>query len=77
MAMKLAVNGSLSLSKQTKHVKARYYFIKDKLEEGEVDIHYCPTEEMWSHTLNKPKNTIPFQKDQARLMNIPLGKAIM
>ena len=40
--MRLAVNGSLSSSKRTKHIKARYYFIKDKIEEGEVDVRYCP-----------------------------------
>ena len=29
--MRLAVNESLSSSKRTKHIKARYYFIEDKL----------------------------------------------
>ena len=71
--MRLAVNGSLSLSKRTKHIKARYYFIKDKIEEGEVDVRYCPTTEMWSDVLNKPKHGTPFKKDRAKLMNVPLA----
>ena len=71
--MRLAVNGSLSSSKRTKHIKARYYFIKDKIEEGEVDVRYCPTTEMWSDILNKPKHGTPFKKDRAMLMNVPVG----
>ena len=58
--------------KRTKHIKARYYFIKDKIEEGEVDVRYCPTTEMWSDVLNKPKHGTPFKKDCAKLMNVPL-----
>ncbi len=71
--MRLAVNGSLSSSKRTKHIKARYYFIKDKIGEGEVDVRYCPTTEMWSDVLKKPKHGTPFKKDQAMLMNVPIS----
>ncbi len=67
------MNGSLSSLKQTKHIKARYYFIKDKIEEGEVNVRYCPTTEMWSDILNKPKHGTPFKKDHAMLMNVPIG----
>jgi hypothetical protein len=44
----LAVNGTFLSSKRTKHIKARYFFIKDKIEEGKVEIRYCPTKKMWS-----------------------------
>ena len=44
--MRLAVNESMSSSKLTKHIKARYYFIKDKIEEGEVEVQYCPTKDI-------------------------------
>jgi len=65
------VNGKFSSSKRTKHIKARYFFVKDKIEEGEVEIRYCPTEKMWSDVLNKPKQGSPFRKDRAMLMGIP------
>ena len=67
----LAVNRTFSSSTQTEHIKARYFFIKDKIEEGEVEIRYCPTEKMWSDVLNKPKQGGPFRKDRAILMCIP------
>ncbi len=57
--MRLALNGSMSSSSRTKHIKARYYFVKDKVEEGEVDIRYCPTKQMWSDVLNKAKTGSP------------------
>ena len=53
--MRLAINGSLSSSSRTKHIKAKYYFVKDKIEEGKIDLRHCPTEIMWSDVLNKPK----------------------
>ncbi len=71
--IRLAVNGSLSSSKRTKHIKARYYFIKDKIEEGQVDVRYCPTTEMWNDVLNKLKHGTPFKKDRAMLMKVPVG----
>ncbi len=46
--------------------------MKDKVEEGEADIRYCPTEQMWSDVLNKPKQEAPFRKDRAMLMNVPI-----
>ncbi len=70
--LRLATNGSMSLSKRTKHIKARYYFIKDKVEEGEVEVQYCPTDKMWSDVFNKPKQGLPFRTDRAMLMNVPV-----
>ena len=67
----LAVNGIFSSSKRTKHIKARYFFIKDKIEEGKVEIRYCPTKKMWSDVLNKHKQGAPFRKDRAMLMGVP------
>ena len=67
----LAVDGTFLSSKRTNHIKARYFFIKDKIEEGEVDIRYCPTEKIWSNILNKPKQGGQFRKDRAMLMGVP------
>jgi hypothetical protein len=37
----LSLNGTFLSSKRTKHIKARYFFIKDKIEEAKVEIRYC------------------------------------
>ena len=70
--IRLATNGPLSSSPRTKHIKARYYFIKDKIDEGEVEMQYCPTEKMWCNVLNKPKQGSPFLEDRSMLMNVPV-----
>ena len=68
--MRLKVNGTLSSSKRTKHIKARYFFIKDKVVLGEVDIEHCPTEIMGADVLNKPKGGQHFCLDRSYLMNV-------
>ena len=59
--VRLAVKGSLPSSKRNKHIKARYYFIKDKIDEGEVDLRFCPDEMMVADILKKTKSGAAFR----------------
>ena len=68
--MCLEINVSLSSSKRTNHIKARYILIKDKVDSGEIKIEHCPTEIMWEDVLSKPKGGMPFRLDCSYLMNI-------
>jgi hypothetical protein len=68
--MQLEVNGSFSSSKQTKHIKCRYYFICDKIADDDLKVMYCPTEIMWADVLTKPKQGAPFCLDRSHLMSI-------
>ncbi len=47
-------NGRVSSSKQMKHIKAKYFLIKDYYNSGEIDLRYCPTDVMWADVLTKP-----------------------
>jgi hypothetical protein len=67
----LANNGRWSSSKRTKHIKSRYFFIKDKVDQGEVSIEHQPTDMMWSDVLTKPKQGKGFRLDRSMLMNVP------
>jgi hypothetical protein len=40
--MQLEVNSPFSSSKQTKHIKCRYYFICDKIADDDLKVMYCP-----------------------------------
>ena len=64
----LATNGRWSSSKRTKHIKSRYFFIKDKVDSGEVTIEHRPTDQMWSDMLTKPKQGKGFRVDRSWLM---------
>ena len=70
--MRLEVNGSVSSSKPTKHIKWRYFSIRDKIANRDLKIRYCPTETMWADVLTKPKQGGPFRLDRSHLMNIPI-----
>jgi hypothetical protein len=42
----LIKNGKLTSGKRTKHIKAKFFFIKDRVDDGEIRVVDCPTEEM-------------------------------
>jgi hypothetical protein len=53
-SLSLEKNGRISSSNRTKHIKAKYFLIKDYYKLGEIDLHYCPTDVMWADVLTKP-----------------------
>jgi hypothetical protein len=71
-AILLEVNGRMSSSKRTKHIKSKYFFIKDKVDQGEIEIRKKDTDDMWCDVCTKPKQGSPFRKDRAMIMNCPM-----
>jgi hypothetical protein len=69
--LSLEKNGRISSSKQTKHIKAKYFLIKDYYESGEIDLRYCPTDVMWADVLTKPLQGQKFRDMRAFLQNCP------
>jgi hypothetical protein len=61
-------NGKFSSRKKTKHIKAKFFFIKDKVDEGGVKVMDCPSKEMWADVLTKPLQGMAFRKMRAELM---------
>jgi len=51
--IRLTFNGK-SCSDRTKHIKLRYFFIKQYIDSGEFEITHCPTEMMVADILTKP-----------------------
>ena len=71
-AISLEKNGKASSSKRTKHIRMRYFFIKDCVDRGEVIVKHCPTKEMWSDILTKPKQGKEFFLMRSKLMGCPV-----
>jgi hypothetical protein len=65
----LEKNGRLSSSKRTKHIKAKYLYIRHYHNSGELELQYCPTDMMWADVLTKPLQGSKFQQFCAFLMN--------
>ena len=59
-----------STSSRTKHINIRYFFVKDRVEAGEVVIKYAPTEEMLADILTKPLQGELFRKLRQALLNL-------
>ena len=52
-AIKLAENG-FSSAMRTRHINIRYFFVKDRIAKGEIEVKYCPTKLMIADCLTKP-----------------------
>ena len=50
----LETNRKFSSSRETKHIKVKLFFIKDKVNSKEVKIVDCPAVVMWADVLTKP-----------------------
>lgn len=64
----LANNGR-STSEKTRHIDVRYFWIKDRIDKGEVRIEYLPTAEMTADVLTKPITGALYQRLKDKLMN--------
>ncbi len=69
----LIKNGRMLSDKRTKHIKAKVFFIKDRVDDGEIKVIDCPTEEMWADVMTKPLQGMAFRTMQAELMNCPVN----
>ena len=45
-AIKLENNGQKSMGQISRHINNRYFFITDQINKGNVQVEYCPTDEM-------------------------------
>ena len=68
--MLLEENGMFSSSKRTKHINVRYFFMKDKIDSGEVEIEYCPTEQMIGDFFTKPLQGEKFMEFRKMILNL-------
>ena len=59
-AMQMENNGGVSSGQRTRHINIRYFFIKDRVETGEVTIIYCPPDDMIADFFTKPLQGMKF-----------------
>jgi hypothetical protein len=66
-------NGRFSSGKKTKHIQAKFFFIKDRIDDGEMIGVNCPTKGMWADILTKPLQGKAFRVMRLILMNCKEG----
>jgi hypothetical protein len=66
-SLSLEKNGRVSSLKRTKHIKVKYFLIKNYSNSGEIDL--CPTDVMWADILTRPLQGQKFRDMRAFLQN--------
>ena len=69
-SMLLEKNGQNSSTKRTKHINVRYFFITDQLYKKEVELKYCPTDQMIADYMTKALQGKLFRKFRREIMNM-------
>jgi hypothetical protein len=67
--IQLIKNGR-SNTERTRHIETRYFFITNRIERGEVQVIYKPTQEMLADIMTKPLTGNLFRKLRDQLLNI-------
>ena len=67
----LAENGRLSAGKRSRHLNIKYFYITDQLEkkEMEMEIEYCPTDDMIGDFNTKPLQGSKYMKFKRMILN--------
>ena len=68
-AMKMERKGRNSCTGNSRHVNIRYFWIKDRIVKGEVDLKYCPTEKMLADYYTKALQGSAFMRFIDTLFN--------
>ena len=69
-AMKMERNGRQSAGQRSRHINIRYFFIKDRIANGEINLIHCPTALMIADYFTKPLQGALFTKFRDPIMGI-------
>ena len=68
-AIKLEENGKESNGKRTKHFNVKLFYVTDLIKRKEMEVSYCPSEEMTADLLTKPVIGNIFERFSKEIMN--------
>lgn len=69
-AILMEENGKLSSSQRTRHINIRYFFIKDRIASKEIEVQYCPTDNMLADYLTKPLQGAKFKQFRDMILGL-------
>ena len=67
-AIRLFQTGKCSSSLRTRHIAIRFYFVKDRMDHGEIAVSSIGTNDMVADILTKPLQGAKFKELRAKLM---------
>ena len=69
-AIRMHTNGVMSRKRRSRHIDIRFFFIKDRVDAGDVEVTFCGTEGMVADFLSKPLQGGIFRKFRDAIMGI-------
>jgi len=69
-SIKLEENGKASSGKRTRHFDIKYFYITDLIKRNQIQIEYCPTDEMIADYMTKPLVGAKFRSFRMIIMNL-------
>ena len=69
-ALLLANNRQASSSKHTHHMNIHYFFIMDHIQAGDLQVEYCPTDDMIADFFTKPLQGGKFVRFRDQILNV-------
>ena len=64
----LEMNGRKSDGKRSRALNIRYFFMTDQLEKGNVNVDWCPTDEMVGYFMTKPHQGSKFKEFRDKIL---------
>lgn len=68
--MLLEKNGRASAGKRSRHLDIRYFFVTDRIDKGDVNVKFCPTDAMTADYMTKSLHGKKFLKFKKEIMNM-------
>ena len=75
-AIKLQCNGRWSAGKRSRHLDIKIFYIKDQIDQGLLDVKYCPTDQMMADYMTKSLQGSKFGKQRRFIMNLKETKKV-
>lgn len=63
-------------AERTRHIQIRYFWVKERVDLGEIRVEYLPSAEMYANVLTKPLQGAQFQREREGLTGWTTGKRI-
>ena len=75
-AIKMEKNGRNSCTGNSRHIDIRYFFIKDRVKSGAIEVVYCPTDKMVADFFTKPLQGGMFSVYRKAIMGHDMGDLV-
>ncbi|MEN9849167.1 MAG: hypothetical protein RL368_1907, partial [Pseudomonadota bacterium] len=76
-AIKMEINGKSSTGKRSRHLNIRLFYIVDQVKKKDINVVFCPTDNMVADYLTKPLHGKKFNDLRNTIMNLPQFAQLM